>query len=535
MIEMKTLKSQIVICGASLGGTLAAYSAAREGKKTILLEENAWIGGQLTSQAVPPDEHPWIEEQGCTRSYREYRNKVRAYYRNLPAYSEEVKQQDYFCPGDSEVSFIAHPPKLALSILEGMLQPYIDSGVLTVFTGARLKSCNVENDEIKSVIYEIDGEEIEFIGDYYLDGTDIGDLICKSGAEYRVGAESRAETGEEDAPEVADPEDMQAMIYSACIENRRTGDYTIEKPELYDKFKEMVMPYDEHKLYSMYGPNSSTGKAKKFAMFEGEFNDEGKELFPLFKYRRIVNSAYFTDGSQPYDVTLINWPQNDFFLGNIFDCKEAEHNKYLAKQYTLGFVYWLQTEAPRADGGKGYPYFRLATEYLGTDDGLSMAPYIRESRRLKAKFTVTETHACDEKLCKFPDSVGVGSYPIDLHVTTKTHTFFYKPTFRFTIPLGAMIPERMKNLLPACKNIASTHLTNGCYRLHPVEWNIGEVSGLLASFAINEGVIPERVWSDKALFDKFCELIEGYGIQRYWDENNLEAGYARAQQRKTYS
>ena len=24
------------------------------------------------------------------------------------------------------------------------------------------------------------------------------------------------------------------------------------------------------------------------------------------------------------------------------------------------------------------------------------------------------------------------------------------------------------------KNIGVTHLTNGCYRLHPVEWNIGE-------------------------------------------------------------
>lgn len=532
--EMKIIESQIIICGASLGGTLAAYSAAREGKRTVLLEETAWIGGQLTSQAVPPDEHPWIEDQGCTRSYREYRNKVRDYFRNLDGYSEEVKKQDFFCPGDSEVSFIAHPPKLALSILSDMLKPYIDSGVLTVFVNARLKSCITEGDEIKGVVYEIDGEEVKLVGDYYLDGTDIGDLICLSGAEYRVGAESRVETGEEDAPEIADPEDMQAMIYSACIENRKTGDYTIAKPDLYDQFKEMVMPYDEHKLYSMYGPNSSTGKAKRFAMFEGEFNEEGREYFPLFKYRRIVCSDYFTDGSQPYDVTLINWPQNDFFLGNIFDCEDAERNRYLAKQYTLGFVYWLQTEAPRADGGKGYPYFRLATEYLGTDDGLSMAPYIRESRRLKAKFTVTATHVCDAQKCKFADSVGVGSYPIDLHITTKTHTFFYKPTHRFTIPLGAMIPERMKNLLPACKNIGSTHLTNGCYRLHPVEWNIGEVAGLLASFAIDEKAIPADVWSQKERFDRFCTLIEGYGIQRYWDEDNIEAGYARVKNRKSY-
>ena len=69
---MKKMKSQVIICGASLGGTLAAYSAAREGKNVVLLESTKWIGGQLTSQAVPPDEHPWIEDQGATQSYREY-------------------------------------------------------------------------------------------------------------------------------------------------------------------------------------------------------------------------------------------------------------------------------------------------------------------------------------------------------------------------------------------------------------------------------------------------------------------------------
>ena len=231
---MKTINAQVIICGASLGGTIAAYSAAKEGKKVILLEKTKWIGGQLTSQAVPPDEHLWIEEQGCTRTYREYRNTVRNYYRNLEGYEPK---EEFFCPGDSEVSLIAHPPKLALSILTDMVKPYLENGSLTIYTEAQLKECIVEGDEIKGVIYHIDGEDVEFVGDYYLDGTDIGDLICISGTEYRVGAESRAETGEEDAPEVGDCEDMQSFIYSACIENRREGDYTIEKPEMYDTFR----------------------------------------------------------------------------------------------------------------------------------------------------------------------------------------------------------------------------------------------------------------------------------------------------------
>lgn len=513
---MKVLHAQVVVCGASLGGTLSAYSSAKCGKKVVLLEESAWIGGQLTSQAVPPDEHKWIERQGCTQSYRMYRKKVRDYYRNLNGYSSKMKKRKYFCPADSEVSYISHPPKLALKILTDMLQPYIDSGLLDVYTNARLVDCKVSGDVIDSVTYQIGNELVSFVGDVFLDGTDTGELIALSGTEYSVGAESRGETGEPSAPEVADSSDMQPATYSACLENRRSGNYTIDKPKMYEQFKSIMMPYDKYNVYSMFGPDSSTGKAKEFGMFEGEVDDNGNELFPLFKYRRIVCADFFKDGRHPYDVTLVNWPQNDYFLGNLFDCEQAHDNKELAKQFTLGFVYWLQTEAPRRDGGKGYPEFRLATEYLGTSDGLSMTPYIRESRRIKAMFTVTENHVCNGHKARFSDSVGVGSYPIDLHITTKTHTFFYKPTKRFTIPLGALIPVRMKNMLPACKNIGCTHLTNGCYRLHPVEWNVGEVAGLLASFVVDKNVLARDVYLNKQLFEEFCTVLDDNGIQRYW-------------------
>lgn len=292
----------------------------------------------------------------------------------------------------------------------------------------------------------------------------------------------------------------------------------IPKPELYDTFRRLKMPYDDYPVFSMYGPDSSTGRAKRFGMFPGERDDAGQELFPLFKYRRIVNSAYFTDGSEPYDVTLVNWPQDDFFLGNLFDCPDAAENDRLARQFTLSFVYWLQTEAPRADGGLGYPFFRLAGEYLGTQDGLSKAPYIRESRRIRARFTVTEEMIRRGSHPAFPDSVGVGSYPIDLHITTATHTFFYEPSERFTIPLGAMIPEKMGNLIPACKNIGTTHLSGGCYRLHPVEWNVGEVAGYLAAFALSEQIPIAEVWEDSARFAAFAALLEANGVQRYWKE-----------------
>ena len=45
-----------------------------------MTEETDWIGGQVTSQGVPPDEHEWIEKFGATRRYRQYRSLVRKAY-----------------------------------------------------------------------------------------------------------------------------------------------------------------------------------------------------------------------------------------------------------------------------------------------------------------------------------------------------------------------------------------------------------------------------------------------------------------------
>src|SRR5450631_1046254 len=80
-LAARELDCDTAIVGGGVGGCAAALAAARNGLRVILTEETDWLGGQLTSQAVPPDEHPWIEKFGCTRSYRAYREAVRTYYR----------------------------------------------------------------------------------------------------------------------------------------------------------------------------------------------------------------------------------------------------------------------------------------------------------------------------------------------------------------------------------------------------------------------------------------------------------------------
>lgn len=512
---MKKINADIVVYGGSLGGVLAAYSSAHSGKKVVLFEETDWIGGQLTSQAVPPDEHKWIEETGCTASYRTYRNKVRNYYRSHPFIIDELKTKDFFCPGGSSVSRLSHPPKLALRFLTEMIQPCLDNGNLTIYYHAKLKAADTVGNEIRSVTVACDGETYLAEGKYFLDGSDEGELIAKSGCEYVTGAESKEMTGEPSAADVYMLQDRQPVTWTLAFENRLKGDYVIDKPVEYERFRKLMTPYDNYPVFSMYGPDSSTGKAKRFGMYNGEYDEKGNKLFGLYTYRRIVNAAHFKDGAEPYDVTLLNWPQNDYFLGNTFDCENAEENREMAKQLTLSFFYWLQTEAPNGDK-KGYPFFRACGEAVGTEDGMTKAYYVRESRRILSKFTVRETDVTEGGNPDFYDSVGVGSYPIDLHITTQTNSFFYKPSLRFTIPLGAMIPVRITNLIPACKNIGATHLTGGCYRLHPVEWNVGESAGLLATYALDNRLLPGEIRENRMQLQRFQEFLQSNGIQLHW-------------------
>src|SRR5205809_3865703 len=87
----RELKADVVIVGGGTGGVAAALAAARGGSRVLLTEETDWIGGQLTAQAVPPDEHAWVESFGVTRSYRKFRSGVRGYYRRPSPLTPEAR------------------------------------------------------------------------------------------------------------------------------------------------------------------------------------------------------------------------------------------------------------------------------------------------------------------------------------------------------------------------------------------------------------------------------------------------------------
>ena len=516
------MKYDAVVCGGSIGGILAAISLAKNNYNVLLTEETDWIGGQLTSQAVPFDEHKYIEEFGSTKSYRKFRNRIREFMKQNYPLTDAAMNNERLNPGSCSVSRLGVPPKVSLHVFYELLNPYLVNNKIELRLNTKAIKANVVDDEIKSIIIKdtLTNKEEEITAKYFLDGTDIGDLLPLVGCEYVTGSESRSETGEPNAPEVKDIEDMQPITWVLAMDYVEGEDHTIEKPEMYDFYKELYWPCDNTKVLSAYGPDSSTGKTKEF----GVFTNQNRGLFPLYSYRQVINKNNFKNNFFDTNITLLNWPQNDYFLGNIFESEDDEKNKYMAKQLSLSLFYWLQTECITEDGRVGYKGLRLRPDVLGTEDGLAKYPYIRESRRIKALYTITENEI-NSNICKelphYFDSVGVGSYHIDLHITTKKHDFFFFNNWPFEIPLGALIPVRIKNLIPACKNIGTTHLTNGCFRLHPVEWNIGEVAGHLASKAMEWNTSIKEIRNNEELLKKFQEFLDENGIERSWPEDKV--------------
>jgi hypothetical protein len=118
----------------------------------------------------------------------------------------------------------------------------------------------------------------------------------------------------------------------------------------------------------------------------------------------------------------------------------------------------------------------------------------------------------------YRDSVGIGMYRIDLHPSTGGDNYIDVASCPFEIPLGALLPERMNNLIPAGKNIGTTHITNGCYRLHPVEWNIGEVAGMLAAYCLEKGLKPHQVQENEEPLRDFQRELTREGIEIRWPD-----------------
>jgi hypothetical protein len=525
--------ADVVIVGGGFGGVAAALAACRTGLRVILTEETDWIGGQATAQAVPPDEHPWIESFGCTRSYREFRDGVRAFYRQHYPLTEAARANARLNPGNGSVSRLCHEPRVALAVLQQMLAPFVSSRQLRVLLEHVPVRADVDGDRVRAVTVKDvrANREVTLTAPYFVDATELGDLLPLTKTEFVIGAEAQKDTGEPRAASEAQPLNQQAFTWCFAVDHLAGEDHTIAKPAEYAFWRDYVpamKPAWPGKLLSWQMSDPISLKTRNVSF---DPTGPGSGGLNLFIYRRLADPANFIPGTFRSGISLINWPQNDYWLGPILGVSADDAAKHLArgKQVSLSLLYWMQTEAPRPDGGNGWKGLRLREDIVGTADGLAKSVYVREARRIKAEFTVTENHVGTEARMKetglkreevtaapFADSVGVGSYRIDLHPSTSGDNYIDISSLPFQIPLGALLPQRVENLIPACKNLGTTHLTNGCYRLHPVEWNIGEAAGHLVAQALRLKEPPRQIRKDAKRLADFQQTLRNRGFELEW-------------------
>jgi hypothetical protein len=530
---MTQQRTEILVVGGGLGGVAAALAALRRGRQVVLSEENDWLGGQLTTQAVPPDEHQWIEQFGCTAGYRRLRDGIRGFYRDHYPLTGAALAQRHLNPGEGRGSPLCHEPRVAVAVIDGMLAPYRSTGRLTVLLRHRPVAADVDGDRVLGVTLRgPDGADTHVEADYVLDATELGDLLPLTGTEHVTGFESAAVTGEPHAPAEAQPDNMQAISHCFAIEYRPGEDHTIDKPDDYAFWQSYRPSFWPDRMLSLSAPDPRTlepsvrdfrpdAPVTDVPVVADQSRDPGDR--ELWAFRRIFSRRLYRPEFADSDISLVNWPMTDYFEGPVIHDDPATVARHLrgARQLSMSMLYWLQTEAPRPDGGTGWAGLRLRGDVLGTEDGLAKAPYVRESRRVQAQYTVVEQDLSlavrgTAGAVSYPDSVGIGMYRIDLHPSTGGDNYIDVGSCPFEIPLRALVPRRMTNLLPASKNIGTTHITNGCYRLHPVEWNIGEVAGALAARCLNDATTPHAVTESPARLADFRDELAGDGVELHF-------------------
>jgi hypothetical protein len=442
----------VVVVGGGTSGVPAALQAARLGARVLLIEEGPWLGGMLTSAGVSALDGNDAILSGIHREF------VHALWGEHGG-PEKVRT--------GWVSNTLFEPKVGQAILRRLVDSETN---ITLWLETRVAEVMREGARVVAVRTE-EGRVVRAAA--VIDATEFGDVIAQSGAAHRLGRESRDQTGEITAPEVAD-DLVQDSTHCLTLRDYGPGaDVTIPEPPGYDP-----------------------------AAYEGSVleatSDPGRFPFKVHSWESMISY-----GRLPNGRIMLNWPLrgNDLFAPELIEQSPGDRHGTIQrlKNHALGFLHFLQTVC-------GHPELGIDEGAYPTADGLPLIPYIRESRRIEATVMlhladVEDRHA-DSARPLHRAGVAVGDYFIDHHHGSQLHSDTHRdvcgdrgfpPIQAVTVPLGCLIPVELDGLIAAEKSIGVTHSVNGVTRLQPIVMNIGQAAGALAALAAREGLAPREV------------------------------------------
>ena len=199
--------------------------------------------------------------------------------------------------------------------------------------------------------------------------------------------------------------------------------------------------------------------------------------------------------------------------------RQAEHDALIK---TLHFIYYVQNELGE-DWSVADDEYRnrilpeaaqgLPREWQEIVRRMPVIPYVRESRRIIAKHTLTSHEILQNSLSyrdgqtshEFRDAIAIGGYILDLHGAASdadmewefeeraNSAVINRPRGPFQVPMDILIPEDTDGLIAAEKNISATRLSAGALRLQPITMVTGQAAGALAAVAVRDGKLPRQV------------------------------------------
>jgi hypothetical protein len=385
---------------------------------------------------------------------------------------------------------------------------------------------------------------------YVLEASETGEVLALADIPYRVGIDPRTERNPSASSTVGDAYCTQGFTYSFAVEATKMPQ-RYSRPTFYPRYA-AYYSYGVKRLASLplvftyrriWSANRDT---PEHVVTAGDISLQnwtwGNDYRPgtakdnlIYTRQQLLETGQLQPGSWRGGLRISSLQQ--------------------AEQLASGYFYWLSAGTIDSQLGSGVkhpdPHLRYLNGWkspMGTAHGLSKYPYIREGRRLLGRpsrayphgFSIDEidisrqdygqpfyqqalspiayaalkrslkqlgeTEMQRTQSTRYPDSVGVGHYPIDIHpcmaLSPPERPGNYEHpgetqgrgnTYPFQIPLRAMIPQRINNLLVTGKNIATSHISAAAYRTQPVEWSAGAAAGTTAVFALEKNIWPYQL------------------------------------------
>ncbi|MBD3882913.1 FAD-dependent oxidoreductase [Phormidium tenue FACHB-886] len=575
----ETWECEVVVVGGTLGGVSAASQAMQSGAKTCLIELSPWLGGQISSQGVSAlDESMSMRLSGSfSASWTAFKQLVRDQLVTLPVWTGLPSPQRAGDLNSCWVGTLCFPPKAGASASEQLLKAASERApdsrwqTSTAFKGAEFDPTGKEITAVYAVRrsprdpdYVPQGRLSQELPSWYswssdpvfekvpiriqpprgrrmvvVDATDTGEVVGWAGIPYRLGSEAQTTTSELYASRQDNPDCTQAFTFPfamAILDDRGYSRNLLSKIQ-------PDYPRSEHQLeYDLEG----------FPMFDGA---------SLFKYRRIVSTQQDdprVGAPTAGDITMINWNRgNDWgfmdpplILNEKKIAESGQHKNWMgglsisalrhAEEHAMLFGEWLMKT--QATSSEPLTYLTGVDAPMGTVSGLSIMPYIREGRRILGRPAYGQNQLMlqesDLRLDMpggrdfSPSAVALTHYSIDMHgcryrksmITGEASSAplsdesLIRP---IQIPLEALIPQGVDNLLIGGKGIAATHIVNASTRVHYGEWAIGGAAGATAGWLVAQDqpnqpeLLPPDILSKK-LTATLQEHLLAQGLSLSW-------------------